>query len=99
MDGAPDIKSKKDAIAIIQVLLPRLNDGPRKGTLSSFKALKDCVQWLGDIRRGRTTWYDELETSFSEVDDEAYLAPEGDDEVEGVPRDHVDEDGVEGTAD
>jgi len=38
---------------------------------NSFKALKDCVQWLGDIRRG-TTWYDELEALFSEVDDEAY---------------------------
>ncbi len=36
---------------------------------------------------------------FSEVDDEAYFAPEGDDEVEGVPRDHVDKDGVEDTAD
>ena len=98
VDGAPDIKSKKDAIAIIRVLLPRLSVGPRKGTLSSFKALKDCVQWLGDIRRG-TTWYDELEALFSEADDEAHLAPEGDDEVEGVPREHVDEDGVEGTAD
>ncbi len=43
--------------------------------------------------------YEELEALFSEVDDEAYLAPEGDDEVEGVPREHVDEDGVEDMAD
>ena len=98
MDGTPNIKSKKDAIAIIRVLLPRLSVGPRKGTLSSFKARKDNVQWLGDIRRG-TTWYEKLEALFSEVDDEAYLAPEGNDEVEGVPRDHVDKDGVEDTAD
>ena len=84
MDGDPDIKSKKDAIAIIRVLLPRLSVGPRKGTLSSFKELKDCVQWLGDIRRG-TTWYEELEALFSEVDDENYGAAEVD--------------GAEGTAD
>ena len=55
------------------------------------------MQWLGDIRRG-TTWYDKLEALFSEVDDEA-LPCTSDDEVEGVPREHVDEDGVEGTAD
>ncbi len=87
MDGDPDIKSKKDAMAIIRVLLPRLSVGPRKVTLSSFKALKDCVQWLGEIRRG-TNWYE----------DDAYGAPEGDDEVEGAPEEHEGNDGVEGVA-
>ena len=56
------------------------------------------MQWLGDVRRG-TTWYEELEALFSDIYDEAYLAPEGDNEDEGVPREHVDEDGVEDTVD
>ena len=84
VDGDPDIKSKKDAIAIIRVLLPRLSVGPKKVTLTSFKVLKDCLQWLGDIRRG-TSWHEELEALFFEVDDETYGA--------------VEVDGAEGTAD
>ena len=77
VDGDPDIKSKKDAIAIIRVLLPRLSVGPKKVTLTSFKVLTDCLQWLGDIRRG-TSWHKELEALFFEVDGETYGAPEVD---------------------
>jgi len=84
VNGDPDIKSKKDAIAIIRVLLPRLSVGPKKVTLTSFKVLKDCLQWLGDIRRG-TSWHEELEALFFEVDNENYGAAEVD--------------GAEGTAD
>ncbi len=40
LDGDPDIKTKKDAIAIIQVLLPKLSFGSPKVTLTSFKNLK-----------------------------------------------------------
>jgi len=46
-DRDPDIKSKKDAIAIIRVLLPKLSAGGPKVTLTSFKTLKDCVHWIG----------------------------------------------------
>ena len=52
--------------------------------ITSFKVLKDCLRWLGDIRRG-TSWHEELEALFFEVDDETYGAAEVD--------------GAEGTAD
>ena len=98
VDGDPDIKSKKDAIAIIRVLLPRLSVGPNKVTLTSFKMLKDCLQWFGDIRRG-TSWHEELEALFCEVNDETYGAPEVDDEGQGVPEEHRGDDGAEDAAD
>ena len=88
-DRDPDIKSKKDAIAIIRVLLPKLSAGGPKVTLTSFKTLKDCVHWLGNIRRG-TTWHEELEAML--VEDDADGADE-----EALEREN--EDGVEGTAD
>ena len=87
-DRDPDIKSKKDAIAIIRVLLPKLSAGGPKVTLTSFKTLKDCVHWLGNIRRG-TTWHEELEAML--VEDDADGADE-----EALEREN--EDGVEGTA-
>jgi len=88
-DRDPDIKSKKDAIAIIRVLLPKLSAGGPKVTLTSFKTLKDCVHWLGNIRRG-TTWHEELEAML--VEDDADGADE-----ETLEREN--EDGVEGTSD
>ena len=75
-DRDTDIKTKKDAIAIIRVLLPKLSVGSPKVTLTSFKNLKDCVHWLGSIRRG-TTWDEELESMLVEDDtdsaDKGYL--------------------------
>jgi hypothetical protein len=84
----PDIKTKKDAIAIIRVLLPKLSVGSPKVTLTSFKNLKDCVHWLGNIRRG-TTWDAELEAILVEddtdgVDEEALEEHKGEDGVEGT---------------
>ncbi len=66
-DSDPDIKTKKDAIAIIQVLLPKLSVGGPKVTVSSFKNLKECIHWLGNIRKG-TTWNQELESMLIVVD-------------------------------
>ena len=98
VDGDPDIKSKKDAIAIIRVLLPRLSVGPNKISLTSFKVLKDCLQWLGGIRRG-TTWHEELEALFCEVNDETYGAPEVNDEGQDAPEEHRGDRGAEDAAD
>ena len=58
-------------------------------TLTSFKTLKDCLHWLGNIRRG-TTWHEELEAML--VEDDADGADE-----EALEREN--EDGVEGPAD
>ena len=58
-------------------------------TLTSFKTLKDCVHWLGNIRRG-TTWDEELEAML--VEDDADLA------VELTLECAENEDGFEGTA-
>ncbi len=60
-------------------------------TLTSFKTLKDCVHWLGNIRRG-ATWDEELEAMFL-VEDDA----DGANEEALEPAKN--EDGVEGTAD
>ena len=89
-DSDPDIKTKKDAIAIIRVLLPKLSVGGRKVTLSSFKNLKECVHWLGDIRRG-TTWDQELESML--------IAAETDGADEVILGEHEGEEGDEGVAD
>ena len=89
-DSDPDIKTKKDAIAIIRVLLPKLSVGGPKVTLSSFKNLKECVHWLGDIRRG-TTWDQELESML--------IAVEADGADEVILGEHEGEDGDEGVAD
>jgi hypothetical protein len=90
-DREPDIKSKKDAIAIIRVLLPKLSAVGPKLTLTSFKTLKDCVHWLGNIRRG-TTWDEELEVMLFEDDADGAPVEEGLERAEN-------EDGVDGTAD
>ncbi len=52
------------------------------------------MQWLGDIRLW-TNWYEELEALFFQVDDDAYGAPKGNDEVECPPGEHEGNDGVE----
>ena len=72
------------------MLLPKLSVGGPKVTLSSFKRLKDCVHWLGNIRRG-TTWDEELVAML--VEDDADGADEG------ILGEHKGEDGVEGVAD
>ena len=56
------------------------------------------MKWLGDIKRG-TTWHEELVALFSELDDEAYAAPEVDDEVEGTMEEHRADDGAEDAVD
>ena len=52
-----------------------------------YGTLKDCVHWLGNIRRG-TTWHEELEAMLVEDDadgaDEEALERENDDGVEGT---------------
>ena len=71
-------------------MLPKLSAGGPKLTLTSFKTLKDCVHWLGNIRRG-TTWDEELEVMLFEDD--------ADGAVEEALERAENEDGVEGTAD
>ena len=58
VDGQPEL-NKKDALAIIRVLLPRL-DIKKELRMSNFKTVKDCNKWLGEIRMG-TTWDTEME--------------------------------------
>ena len=56
-DGVP-VLNKKDAIAIVRVLLPRI-DIKKKLRMGDFTTVKDCVNWLGNIRSG-TTWDEEM---------------------------------------
>jgi hypothetical protein len=57
-DGSPQLK-RTDALAIIRVLLPRL-DVKKEVKIGDLKTVKDCIQWLGGIRKG-TTWDEEME--------------------------------------
>ncbi len=57
-DGSPQLK-RMDALAIVRVLLPRL-DVKKEMKMGDLKTVKDCVQWLGGIRQG-TTWDEEME--------------------------------------
>ena len=57
-DDGPQLK-KSDALVIIRVLLPRL-DVKKEVKIGDLKTVKDCVQWLGGIRKG-TTWDEEME--------------------------------------
>ena len=50
--------NKKDAYAIVRVLLPRI-DVKKEFKLGQFKTVKDCIMWLGQIGRG-TTWDEEM---------------------------------------
>ncbi len=52
-DGHPELNGK-DAFGIARVLLPWI-DVKKEVKFSSFKTVKDCVKWLGEIGRG-TTW-------------------------------------------
>ena len=56
-DGYPAL-NKKDAYAIVRVLLPRI-DVKKEFRLGQFKTVKDCIMWLGQIGRG-TTWDEEM---------------------------------------
>jgi hypothetical protein len=58
VDGWPEL-SKKDALAIIRVLLPLL-DIKKELRMGNFKTVKDCNKWLGEIWMG-TTWDAEME--------------------------------------
>ena len=52
------ILSKKDAVAIVKVLLPRIDiEGVLK--MKEFASAKACIKWLGKIGRG-TTWDEEM---------------------------------------
>ena len=57
-DGSPHLK-RVDALAIVRVLLPRL-DVKKEMKMGDFKTVKDCTNWLGGIRMG-TTWEEEME--------------------------------------
>ena len=63
-EGYP-VMNKKDAYAILRILLPRL-DVKKELRLGSFKTMKDCVKWLGDVRGG-TSWDEEMAAWESEV--------------------------------
>ena len=52
------ILSKKDALAIVKVLLPHIDiEGVLK--MKEFALAKACIKWLGKIGRG-TTWDEEM---------------------------------------
>ena len=56
-DGSP-VLQRKDAVAIVRVLLPRIDvKGERK--IKEFSTAKACMKWLGEIGRG-TTWDEEM---------------------------------------
>ena len=69
-DGYP-ILNKKDAFAIVRVLLPRI-DVKRELKMGQFKAAKDCIKWLGEIGRG-TTWDEEMEAWERECEESEEL--------------------------
>jgi hypothetical protein len=64
-DGSP-VLQRKDAVAIVRVLLPRIDvKGERK--IKEFSTAKACMKWLGEIGRG-TTWDEEMRGIESEVE-------------------------------
>ena len=65
-DGCP-ILNRKDAYAIVRVLLPRL-DVKKEFKLGQFKNAKDCVKWLGEIGQG-TTWDEEMSAWVREYEE------------------------------
>ena len=52
-------------IAIVKVLLPRINPN---GKLKDFNSMKACVKWLGELAGRRTTWVDEMKQLEEEID-------------------------------
>ena len=58
-DGRSPQLKRTDALAIIRVLLPRL-DVKKEVKIRDLKTVKDCVKWLGGICKG-TTWDEEME--------------------------------------
>ena len=76
-EGYP-VLNKKDAYAILRVLLPRL-DVKKEFSLGSFKTTKDCIKWLGDVKRG-TSWDEEMiawETELTAMDENEVILPTG----------------------
>ncbi len=49
-EGYP-VMNRKDAFAVVKVLLPSL-DILNDLKLSNFRAVKECVKWLGEIYLG-----------------------------------------------
>jgi len=45
--------NKKDSLAVVKVLLPRV-DIMGKLMLKDFNSMKKCIVWLGEIARGMT---------------------------------------------
>ena len=67
-DGWPEL-NKKDALAIIRVMLPRINidlEGNNKLKMGNFKTVNDCHKWLGEIRKGTAAWDAEMEAVMQE---------------------------------
>ena len=65
-DGSPQLK-RTDALAIVRVLLPRL-DVKKEVKMGNFKTVKDCVTWFGGISKG-TTWDEEMEALEMECEE------------------------------
>ena len=55
-NGHP-ILTKRDAIAIVKVLLPKISPTEK---MKDYSSLKKCTKWLGELASG-TTWADEME--------------------------------------
>ena len=66
VDESGHPKLTKDAsIAIVKVLLPRINPN---GKLKDFNSMKACVKWLGELAGRGTTWVDEMKQLEEEID-------------------------------
>ncbi len=50
------IMSRMSAVSILKVIMPKV--GPTL-KLASYKMLKTCTKWLGELARG-TTWVDKM---------------------------------------
>lgn len=59
---------RKDAIAIVRVLLPRIDiKGEMK--MKDLSTAKACIKWLGEIGRG-TTWDEEMQVLEGKLEDD-----------------------------
>ena len=60
--------TRKDAVAIVRVLLPRI-DVKGEMKMKDFPTGKACIKWLGEIGRG-TTWDEEMQVLEENLEDD-----------------------------
>ena len=70
-DNGYPVLNKKDATAIVRVLLPRI-DVKKELKMGQFKTVWDCIKWLGEIGRG-LNWDEEMEAWERECEESEEL--------------------------